>query len=92
MSSRRGTLIFDEDDSVPSDDQDEMPGARYSWGQLIKRNPDSTSSYKHPFMCSLEECTHKYSKSSANATKVGWRICAHTGHCCCCPQVHLSLL
>ena len=67
------------DPGLDTNEQPLLPGTGKPWGKLIAQNEDPGTKQKHPFSCAIVGCTHKYTKSSCNATKVGWHICGKTG-------------
>ena len=86
MATRRPSAVVSEllpdegeDSDLGDDDQPALPGAGKSWGRLVVRNCDPATRQKHPYSCALEGCSHKYTQSGCNATKVGWHICGKKG-------------
>ena len=59
------------------------PGAGKIWGEFVTINPDSSTSRKQPWKCTL--CHHKYIKTSANASRVAQHVCGRAGNVSGCP-------
>jgi hypothetical protein len=69
---------------VDQDDAD-LPGRGKAWGAFVAHNTSVDTAAVHPYVCA-KACGHRYSKSGANATRIGQHICGHRGHAKACKK------
>ena len=70
-TSAQGTAPADQ--STSPDAVCPLPGQGKSWGKFVTWNTGQDK-ISHPFACAKAGCSHRYSKSNANATRVGRHI------------------